>query len=68
MAIIRRETIPNANVHTKITDIIAETAADLLTEDAQRIGIGSMAYCLADKNIYVKRTNGTWGVAMEVAE
>lgn len=41
-------------------DCLVETVADLESIDCE---VGSMAYCLADRTVYVKLSSGSWADA-----
>ncbi len=52
-------------VQRGVYDVLVESAADLGADPAAVFGIGSMAYCLGDGKLYVKKSDGTWGEAAE---
>jgi hypothetical protein len=56
--ILAREVIPTREGTRD--DCLVETVADLESIDCE---VGSMAYCLADKKVYVKRSSGSWAAA-----
>lgn len=58
MAIIRKDLTSSLTPCTY--EGLVEAAADLLTDETEQWAAGSMAYCLEDSRIYVKRTDGTW--------
>ncbi len=45
-----------------IYDGIAEAAADLSEEQTASFSPGSLMYCLANRNLYIKTQSGQWEV------
>lgn len=49
-----------STVTSGVFDGIAETAADLLTEQVKDFAPGSIIFCLSDHKLYVKTGAGEW--------
>lgn len=62
MAVIRKEVqVKRLGVGEKhVFDCIVETASDFASTDMNDVGIGSIAFCLADSKLYVKKADETW--------
>lgn len=63
MAIFRAE-LKSGTEHNGIYDAICETTADVGPDTWEA---GSMIFCIADGNVYVKTPNGQWTAAGEAA-
>ena len=62
MAVIRKEIAVKrlGKGEKNVYDCMVEETTDLTADEMEEVGMGSIALCLSDGNLYAKKSDDTW--------